>query len=196
MPTHMTFGSPPVTADALVRAMIEMQVFSSAPNGRAEFKAVKARMKHEIARVLDSLGRTCEMDTIHEGHPQEFLYDVVWITRSGTMALAVECETSMYVADVLYDFRKLLHAKAPLKLMVFSDSAQLRSQGIIGKIGEELKAFRGHLPGEEYVVVQFCNFDTGCLEAYRFTATCSLELEKFFSHAWPTNGTAAVRPSA
>jgi len=174
--------------------MTEMQVFSAAPTGRAEFKAVKAQMKHEIARVLDALGRTCGMETVHESHPQEFLYDVVWIAPSGTMGLAVECETSMYVADVLYDFRKLLYAKAPLKLMVFSDSAQLRRQSIIDRIADELKAFHGHLPGEEYIVVQFCNFQTGCLEAYRFVATRSVELEKFHAHTWPTSRGATTRP--
>jgi hypothetical protein len=164
--------------------MTAMRVFDEVPRKRKEFKEVKARTKIEIARVLDDLGQTCQMETLYENHPQEFLYDVVWLNGSGTMELAVECEVSFSASDVLYDFRKLLHAKAPLKLMLFSDSSQLQRENIVGRIEEELKSFRGHVPGEEYIVVQFCNFQTGCMDAYRYRATRSVDLEKFFTHAW------------
>ena len=161
-----------------------MRVFNEVPTKRKDFKEVKARTRIEIARILDELGQTCQMQTLYENHPQEFLYDVVWINASGRMELAVECEVSFSVADVLYDFRKLLHAKAPLKLMLFSDSSQLQRENIVGKIEEELKSFKGHVPGEEYIVVQFCNFHSGCMEAYRYEATRSVGLEKFFTHDW------------
>jgi hypothetical protein len=51
----------------------------------------------------------------------EFLFDHVWFDSGEQMTLAAEIEFSRYGYNVLDDFRKLIYAKSPLKVMVFSD---------------------------------------------------------------------------
>jgi len=185
------FGLSPTSVDVLVRNIAQMRVFAVAPTQRSHFKRVKAGLKVELQRVLSALGSELQMETWYTNPPQrEFMYDLVWINVSGVMTLAVECESSGYPGDVIYDFKKLLHAKAPMKLLLFADSRHMGD--IFDRIKEELNAYGGHLWGEQYVLVQFCNFTTGCLEAYSYevpTAEGSrvpVTFTKCFEHRWPT----------
>ncbi len=187
---------PPITTEDLLKALTTMRVFVGVPKNRQDLKEAKKRLKAEAWRVLAALGDEHQMTSIYEGHPQEYLYDFVWLDNTGTLTLAVESETSMYGDDVLYDFRKLLHAKAAIKLVLFLDSPlRARNPNIrrisIHMIEEALHSYTGHIPGEEYIAVQFCNLKTGCLEAYRWTAPesrsedlLSCQLSPFFSHRW------------
>jgi hypothetical protein len=110
------------------------------------------------------------------------------------MRLAAEPETSMYGDDVLYDFRKLFHAKCPMKLVLFLDSPQHARNAEIRRISVEMfensmNSYDGYIPGEEYIIIQVCSLKTGCLEAYRYTVPeqpdgLQRKLTKFFSHRW------------
>ena len=112
------FGAAPVTLSQLVRAMLQMRLFDATPSGvvqrmkRVEFRRVKPQLKVELWRVLKALGNQKKMVSLFEKEPSEFLYDLVWINKAGTMKLAVECESGN-TKDVIYDFKKLFHAKAP-----------------------------------------------------------------------------------
>ncbi|MGJ5813693.1 hypothetical protein [Paludibaculum fermentans] len=174
-------------------------MFDVVPRNRSDLKAAKKRLKAEAWRVLAELGTQRGLISKYAGHPQEYLYDFVWLDGGGALALVVESETSMYGYDVLYDFGKLLHAKAPIKLILFLDSPLIARNGEIRRISVDmienaLNSYTGHVAGEEYIVVQFCNLRTRCLEAYRWlvsesqTLTLqsgeSCKLVKFFSHSW------------
>src|SRR5882724_8978053 len=160
------FGAAPVTLNELVRAILQMRGLFGAtplsgvvqPMKRVEFRRVKPQLKIELRRVLEALGEKHRMRTMYtkkastkEPKLKEFLYDLVWMNKAGMMTLAVECESGN-TKDVIYDFKKLFHAKAPMKVMVFSDSNNLAN--IFPEIEKALNCYGGNISGEQYVAVQ------------------------------------------
>jgi hypothetical protein len=169
-------------------------MFETAPTRRIEFRRLgKGLMKAELWRVLDALGREYHLRSAYScksENKREFLYDYVWLDRSGVMKLAVESESTALTNNVMEDFRKLIHAKAPLKMIVFSDGPQMRT--IFQDLEKELQAYQGHVVGERYVAVQFCEFATGRMIAQCFDVVAPqsgvpvITRTEWLEHLWPS----------
>lgn len=187
----MALAMSPVPAELLVHSLAGMRVFLNAPRNYGEFKKVKRKLKSEMGRVLTELGQAHGLETRYEGHRHEYLFDAVWMNHERAMILAAESEAGIYVPEVLYDFEKLFYAKAPMKLLLFSDSPMIQREHLIQRIEDDLRGFKGHIAGEEYIIVQFCNFETRKMQAYRYAingsgANGSTRFVKFFEHEWPS----------
>ena len=79
----------------------------------------------------------------------EFLFDLCWIRNSQDgygMELVLECEWGEYLSD----FRKLLHAKAPVKVLVF---AWRRSEEKLAEIKNWIDRSQFKLPEEQYLII-------------------------------------------
>jgi hypothetical protein len=83
-----------------------------------------------IKRELITLGRKKGYNVCAAGFPEEcereWLYDLVWYRNEPAnhlreVALVLESEWSEYPDYIKYDFEKLLIAKSPIKVMVFSE---------------------------------------------------------------------------
>jgi hypothetical protein len=85
----------------------------------------------------------------------EWLYDVTWTTGvNGTVCavpLVLESEWSAYDDDVLYDFRKLLLARASNRVMVFEREGSSISAKLIDQMCDEIRAFGASCAGDKYL---------------------------------------------
>lgn len=109
----------------------------------------------QVLHILGDIGRGLNMDVHYTDRARalgEFLFDLVWLGSHG-MELAVESEWNG-VGNVLVDFKKLVHVKAPIKLLV-CDTAKTESQ-VLPKLHDYLAAYHDHRAGEHYVVVDLC----------------------------------------
>jgi hypothetical protein len=88
------------------------------------------------------------------GHSGEFLYDLIWIRREQgqrpilDLALVLECEWG--IGQEIFDFQKLLLARADLRVMVFQGSRQHQSQ-VIAQMRDEISEFRKTQTGDRYL---------------------------------------------
>ncbi len=192
----MAFGKPSITAIQLLETIKKMQVFDRVPTTRGQFvhdvtsfgSTARKRVIAELGRVLEDEGykQLPRMETLHAKHPKEFLCDVVWKDRSsGVITLVAESEVGHSNKHVLEDFIKLFSVKSPLKLMLFCVRGEPRD--VIKLLEKELNSYGWLIPGEEYALVHFCHFTTGCLEAYRFVVGADnrpTKLTKFYVHPW------------
>jgi len=94
----------------------------------------------------------------------EVLYDHVWFDGSEQMTLAAEMELSRYGYHVLDDFHKLIYAKSPLKVCVFSDHRGTKET--MKEFQDELSNLNGYVCGEHYLVIRLCNWGTQKIEAF------------------------------
>jgi hypothetical protein len=104
-----------------------------------------------------------------EKQVSEFMLDLVAWNRDGLegIILAAESEWSgvrrnstSYAEEVAADFWKLLCVKSPLKLMVFaSDAEHYPPEPILAKLQEAFELYCHHIPGEQYVFIDFAPGD-------------------------------------
>jgi len=108
----------------------------------------------ELRTIIADIGADLGMETHLTHGPtkrKEFLCDVCWINpQTYCMELAVESEMAGN-SDVVADFKRLLHAKPPIKLIIF-DRGPKYGPMVVVDIEEELRRYRGHVKGEQYFV--------------------------------------------
>lgn len=101
-----------------------------------------------------SLAFECACTARHEvgKNGTEKLYDLIWLDDALRMRLAAEIEWNKTPGEIAYDFQKLLYAKTPLKIMIHSRQNQEKT--VLPVLRDMLLGYRGHIEGEEYVVIQ------------------------------------------
>jgi hypothetical protein len=92
-------------------------------------------------------------------HSAEFLYDLIWIRRdNGTIRdviMVLECEWG--IGQEIYDFQKLLLARANLRVMVFQGNSAQREQ-LIPQMKNQIDRFEKTQLGDLYL---FACWDMG-----------------------------------
>ncbi|HMD40021.1 MAG TPA: hypothetical protein VKH15_12110 [Candidatus Acidoferrum sp.] len=149
----MTFGKSPVVdphkfAKQFVQAVA--RTIEGGVNDRTE----------AVGKVLLEMGKGLGLYVAPDrGIKQpEFLLDFLWFRSSdhNDIALAVESELGRQKA-VLDDFQKLLHIKAPLKMLIFSTTRHgSESRAVLeGVCKSYLQKFTQHVKDEEYLFIEF-----------------------------------------
>jgi hypothetical protein len=89
-----------------------------------------------------------------------WLFDVVWkLPNDSGLAMICESEWSQNSSGVVYDFRKLLVGKAPLKLLIYDGgNCERDGQGVRDEIKKVMEAYRFHVQNEVYLLVSLGNF--------------------------------------
>lgn len=147
----MLFGERPIDPRELVDALVQGVV----PKIEKNEPWTKAVMD-----VLRELGKK-------KGHyvtpdpsvdQREYMLDLLWFADSETndILLAVESEWGGK-RNVWEDFDKLMHIKAPLKVMILSTNRHgEQSQAVVKGIQElYMQKFSQHVKGEEYLLIEF-----------------------------------------
>lgn len=101
---------------------------------------------------------------------RQWLWDLVWWNdRAGykRVELAVESEWNRSSKEIIYDFKKLMAVKSPLKVMVYRVSRTAKAR-VEKEIKRYLMEFGQHLKGECYI---FCEFQRNGAE---WTCECRL----------------------
>lgn len=85
----------------------------------------------------------------------EFLYDVTWLEGAPNDSirraeLVLESEFGHW-DDVLYDFRKLLLARAEHRIMVFEMKDHAENEKIVARMAHEISQFEGTRSGDRYM---------------------------------------------
>ncbi|HEV1284358.1 MAG TPA: hypothetical protein VNU44_03580 [Bryobacteraceae bacterium] len=179
----MTFGTPVMSAQALVSAFHAAYSIPLPQSGSELEKSGRKASTNEINRVFRALGlglglkvrhklpprlkdETREIKRSMREHPErEFLYDVDWMDDDGRLALAGESELSTFQHTVMHDFSKLLHAKCPIKFLIYTDF----KKDVRPAAKTELIKYGRNAPGEEYILINLCNWRTRFLESTVFS---------------------------
>lgn len=90
-----------------------------------------------------------------EGH-SAWLWDFVWWRKKG-IGLCLVAETEWGNAkEARFDFKKLLVAKSPLKLMIFNGNhSEEHQKDVMGEFEAVLRKYQYHFAGETYVAIGF-----------------------------------------
>jgi hypothetical protein len=150
----MIFGQPVTDAQTVAKRIAE-NIGLKVPlrKDRKDFTSENKIWTKALYEVLDSLGAECRCVTRHElaQSGTEKLYDLIWLSAEGKLlTLATEIEWKQSLDEITYDFEKLLYAKAPLKLMIH----QRQDEKTLPVLIRTLAAYRGHVEGEVYIVIQ------------------------------------------
>ncbi|MFZ0521620.1 MAG: hypothetical protein WAL95_11390 [Candidatus Acidiferrales bacterium] len=110
-------------------------------------------------KAFEKLGRESGFEICRSG-TGGYLLDLIWYSQSShEIALGLEMEwgTETSTELVSYDFEKLLHIKAPLKVMIFQTrNHDVQSAPIRRKLETEYMAkFSKHMSKEQYLLVEF-----------------------------------------
>jgi len=162
------FGEPPISAEKLSEelkqhAPILAREIDSAENDTAWTQAVR--------QTLDKIARSLDYDPVcsrKEPACSEVMLDQVWFPLEGDQhfVFAMECEWGnqrdrkgkkydAVAKDVRYDFRKLLHVKAPLKMLVYTADNDSMRTAIHRQVKDAMIHYPYHVEGECYVFVEF-----------------------------------------
>jgi hypothetical protein len=162
------FGEPPISAEKL-----SDQLKQDAPirARKIDLEESDKAWTHAIRETLDSIARSLNYDPVcsrKEPACSEVMLDQVWFPLEGDQhfVFAMECEwgnqrdrkSKKYDAvakDVRYDFRKLLHVKAPLKMLVYASDNDSMRMAIHGQVKDAMIHYPYHVEGETYVFVEF-----------------------------------------
>jgi len=160
----MLFGESPIDPRSLFESLVE-GVTLKVRNNEPWTKAVKD--------VLLEIGKK-KGDYYVAPDPSvdqpEFLLDLLWFrdAKTNDIVLAVESEWGNK-KNVLDDFGKLMHIKAPLKMMVLSTSRHGdQSKEVISGIQKlYMENFSQHVKGEVYLLVEFVHPEL-CAHSFLF----------------------------
>ncbi|MBV6499029.1 MAG: hypothetical protein CJBNEKGG_01478 [Prosthecobacter sp.] len=94
---------------------------------------------------------------------REWLYDLIWFQNSPEkhlerLVMALESEWNRHPEEILYDFEKLLVARAALKVMIFQDNGRNLSE-LWQMFEKSLQTYAHHDPIELYVWAAFQETD-------------------------------------
>lgn len=146
----MLFGSGRMTSRKLARKVVD-GVLAELPGEKPPCRShSQKKWTDAVSKVLKSLGAEigCEC------YP--WLVDWIW-WREQELVLAVECEWRQRVGEE-DDFQKLTVFKCPLKLFVFSGSAERA----VGMAVSYLQQRRQHVKDEEYILIGFTPLSPRC----------------------------------
>jgi RNAse (barnase) inhibitor barstar len=117
----------------------------------------------QIKCGIGQIGLEAGLLATASGYPtpkdREWLYDLIWFQNSPQkhlerLVMALESEWSRDPDEILYDFEKLLVARAPLKVMIFQDNG--RNLDALWQMFEKsLQTYAHHDPTELYVWAAF-----------------------------------------
>ena len=116
-----------------------------------------------LCEILSGLGIEM-LHTNREKQVSEFMLDFVAWSRVGHQGIVLAAESewagwsrgAAYAEAVVTDYWKLLCVKSPLKLMIFaSDSNACPPELILAKLQKAFECYRHHVPGEQYVFIDF-----------------------------------------
>ncbi|HEV7522766.1 MAG TPA: hypothetical protein VGP89_16815 [Candidatus Angelobacter sp.] len=143
------FGEPPISAEKLSEDLVRK--IDPALSSKARTQAVR--------ETLDSIARSLNYDPVcsrKEPACSEVMLDQVWFPVEGDQhfVFAMECEWGDQ-RQVRYDFRKLLHIKAPLKMLVYTADDDSMRAAIHEQIKDALLHYPYHVEGECYAFVEF-----------------------------------------
>ncbi len=89
----------------------------------------------------------------------EWLFDQVWMAKTPgqlkRIGLVVECEWSLKQDDILYDFRKLLVARADVRLMIFQARTPQRVKALFDLLRAETQGFTQQQSGDHYMLAGY-----------------------------------------
>ncbi len=144
------------------------------------------RWTAEIKRRFANLGESLGFNFLPKACEPQWLFDFIWFKNDAKhvnclfkeLDMVLESEWAKYLDDVVFDFQKLLIAKAPLKVMIF----QSWDHDVISRferLREEIESFEPKIPGETYLLAAFVNNEKRAFE-FRIVwdAARSLVLEK------------------
>ena len=147
----MLFGERPIDPRVLAEGLA-LGVTSKVEQGEDWTRAVK----DVLLKLGKDRGRYVAPDK--SVSQREYMLDLLWFGDSDTndIVLAVESEWGG-TTNVWEDFDKLMHIKAPLKVMILSTSQRgEQSQALVKGIQElYMQKFSQHVKGEEYLLIEF-----------------------------------------
>jgi hypothetical protein len=162
------FGEPPISAEKLSEELKKL-AFTRAREIDSQEK--DKAWTQAVREALDSIASSLNYDPVcsrKEPACSEVMLDQVWFPLEGDQhfVFAMECEWGnerdrkgkkydSVAKDVRYDFRKLLHVKAPLKMLVYTADDDIMRMAIHGKIKDAMIHYPFHVEGESYVFVEF-----------------------------------------
>jgi len=86
----------------------------------------------------------------------EWMFDLMWASSENDffkeMPLVVECEWSLDIDQQVWDFEKLLIAKAQHKLFIFQHGSESEVKNVIGHLSKAIDKFKTRLDGERYML--------------------------------------------
>jgi hypothetical protein len=110
----------------------------------------------KIKEVLRKLGKEKGYDLYPDAEEKngwhgEWLLDLIWLDeKTGAIHLAAESELGN-ANEVLDDFRRLLCAKAALKVMIY----YVYNKPFLNKFEDCMTNFDQHVEGEHYLLIEF-----------------------------------------
>lgn len=150
------FGEPPISAEKLSeqlkqQAPIRAREIDPEEGDKAWTQAVRETL-YEIGRRL-KYEPACSQK---EPAGSEVMLDQVWFPMEGDQhfVFAMECEWGN-PQQVRYDFRKLVHVKAPLKMLVYTAKDNSKRMAKHEQIKDALIHYPYHVEGECYMFVEF-----------------------------------------
>ncbi len=111
------------------------------------------------------------LDEIEDANKGEYLLDLAWVDEnSEKLILGLESEWGNWEA-VEYDFYKLMYTKSKIKVTVFKVGSDMSADSFITDFQKTLKLFEQHIPGEQYLFIEFCEYEPYRIIGYDFTIT-------------------------
>lgn len=148
----MLFGpQPDITPQDLVTSFVHLVAERNILSQREQTTSIKD--------ALRTIGERCGYYVAATPGPEpEFLFDLVWFksSQANDIVMAAESELEKKEVKIWQDFQKLLHVKAPLKLLVFQGAESDWAPKILGGIHQRyFEKFSQQVSGERYIFVEF-----------------------------------------
>lgn len=147
------------------RAFKDLDTWTTEEKNRSE--PFTNRLFFELHRLAEKLGVDIRM-TYEQPRNWEFLYDVCFLVTTGTfrdrngyftsdaplkrVVLVLECEWNTNSKEILYDFSKLLMARAELRSLVFYQSSLNGFESIIQNVKAAISAFEHGTQSDRYLI--------------------------------------------
>ncbi|MDI7259815.1 MAG: hypothetical protein QME90_07840 [Thermodesulfobacteriota bacterium] len=89
------------------------------------------------------------------GRNGEWMFDLTWAHEKGDISLSLPLvmESEWDSKDILWDFSKLVMARADLRVMVFWEKTKQRAATTLRGMLNQIRKFRGTMVGDRYL---FC----------------------------------------
>lgn len=151
---------PPPDIPALA---VRIEVFLTDLPGQLPPGHSNTKWTTRIKSGIGQIGLEAGLLATASGYPtpkdREWLYDLIWFQNSPEkhlerLVMALESEWSRDPDEILYDFEKLLVARAPLKVMIFQDNGE-NLDALWQMFEKSMQTYAHHDPTELYVWAAF-----------------------------------------
>ena len=130
---------------------------------------------HAIKAVLATIAQASDLTIFPNDRKGEFLVDFLLHKEGYGAVLAVESEWGTHISEIIEDFEKLIHVKAPYKLMIFNSArSDAKTEVIKAAFGSEMRKYSQYCSGEQYIFVEFKSGDSAL--SYTTIFECSREI--------------------